>query len=96
MTDYHAKLLAYELARRRPSDSVEKLAAVLSDAQVDLNSHQVEAALFAFKSLFSKGAIQIPGAVRRGPSPRSKPHPSTPHELKWVPGRLLPLRARLL
>jgi ERCC4-related helicase len=57
MTDFHAKLLAYELARRCPSDSVEKLAAVLSDAQVDLNPHQVEAALFAFRSPFSKGAI---------------------------------------
>jgi superfamily II DNA or RNA helicase len=57
MTDYHAKLLAHELARRCPSDSVEKLAAVLSDAQVDLNPHQVEAALFAFRSPFSKGAI---------------------------------------
>jgi len=27
------------------------------DAQVDLNPHQVEAALFAFKSPLSKGAI---------------------------------------
>jgi len=29
----------------------------LLDAQVDLNPHQVEAALFAFKSPLSKGAI---------------------------------------
>ena len=29
----------------------------LSDAQVDLNPHQVEAALFAFQSPLSKGAI---------------------------------------
>jgi hypothetical protein len=36
---------------------VEKLAAVLSDAQVDLNPHQIEAALFAFRSPLSKGAI---------------------------------------
>ncbi|MHB2165635.1 SNF2-related protein [Alsobacter sp. R-9] len=34
-----------------------KLAAPLLDAQVDLNPHQVEAALFAFKSPLSKGAI---------------------------------------
>ncbi|MGV8040222.1 MAG: SNF2-related protein [Thermoanaerobaculaceae bacterium] len=57
LTDYHAKYLAYDLTRRCPSDSVEKLAAVLADAQVDLNPHQVEAALFAFRSPFSKGAI---------------------------------------
>ncbi len=30
---------------------------MLSDAQVDLNPHQVEAALFAFRSPFSRGAI---------------------------------------
>ncbi len=57
ITSYHAKLFAYELAKRCASDSMEKLAAVLSDAQVDLNPHQVEAALFAFRSPFSRGAI---------------------------------------
>src|SRR5438309_10230269 len=36
---------------------MEKLASVLADAQVDLNPHQVEAALFAFRSPFSKGAL---------------------------------------
>ena len=56
-TDYHAKYFAYELTKRCASDSVEKLASVLADAQVDLNPHQVEAALFAFRSPFSKGAI---------------------------------------
>lgn len=57
LTDYHAKYLAHDLTRRCASDSVEKLAAVLADAQVDLNPHQVEAALFAFQNPFSKGAI---------------------------------------
>jgi superfamily II DNA or RNA helicase len=57
LTDYHAKYLAHELTKRCASDSVEKLASVLADAQVDLNPHQVEAALFAFRSPFSKGAI---------------------------------------
>jgi superfamily II DNA or RNA helicase len=57
LTDFHAKYFAHELTRRCASDSVEKLAAVLADAQVDLNPHQVEAALFAFRSPFSKGAI---------------------------------------
>ena len=35
----------------------EKLAGALLDAQVDLNPHQVEAALFAFKSPLAKSAI---------------------------------------
>jgi superfamily II DNA or RNA helicase len=57
ITQYHAKYYAHELTKRCPSDSVEKLAAVLADAQVDLNPHQVEAALFAFRNPFSRGAI---------------------------------------
>ncbi len=57
LTDHHARLFAHELQKRCASDSVEKLVSVLADAQVDLNPHQVEAALFAFQSPFSKGAI---------------------------------------
>lgn len=59
ITNFHAKLIAYELTQRYASDNFEKLATVLADAQaqVDLNPHQVEAALFAFRSPFSKGAI---------------------------------------
>ena len=57
LTDYHAKYFAHELTKRCSSDSVEKLASVLADAQVDLNPHQVEAALFAFRNPFSRGAI---------------------------------------
>lgn len=57
LTDYHAKYFAYELTKRCPPDSVEKLASALVDAQVDLNPHQVEAALFAFRSPLSKGAL---------------------------------------
>lgn len=57
ITNYHAKLIAYELTKRCSSDNVEKLASVLADAQVDLNPHQIEAALFAFRNPFSRGAI---------------------------------------
>lgn len=57
LTNHHARLFAHELQKRCASDNVDKLAAILADAQVDLNPHQVEAALFAFRSPFSKGAI---------------------------------------
>lgn len=57
LTPYHAKYFAHELTKRCASDSMEKLAGALVDAQVDLNPHQVEAALFAFKSPLSKGAL---------------------------------------
>lgn len=57
LTRYHAKYFAYELTRQLPSNDIGKLTASLQDAQVDLNPHQVEAALFAFKSPLSNGAI---------------------------------------
>lgn len=57
LTSYHAKYFAYELTRQRPSNDLGKLTSSLQDAQVDLNPHQVEAALFAFKSPLSQGAI---------------------------------------
>lgn len=56
-TEYHSKLFAHELTRQHSVSDSEKLAGALLDAQVDLNPHQVEAALFAFKSPLSKGAI---------------------------------------
>src|SRR4030066_880328 len=57
LTAYPAKYFAHELTKRCPSDSAEKLAGALVDAQVDLNPHQIEAALFAFKSPLSRGAV---------------------------------------
>lgn len=57
VTPYHAKFWAHELTRRAPADSVDRLATALVDAQVDLNPHQVDAALFAFRSPLSKGVL---------------------------------------
>lgn len=57
ITDYHAKFFAYELTKRSPANSYEKLTNTILDAKVDLNPHQVDAALFAFKSPLAKGAI---------------------------------------
>lgn len=57
LTPHQAKYIAYELTRRGPANSIEKFAGTLADAKVDMNPHQVEAALFAFKSPLSKGAI---------------------------------------
>ncbi|MBA3571536.1 MAG: DEAD/DEAH box helicase family protein [Pyrinomonadaceae bacterium] len=57
MTPYHAKYFAYELTKRCSSDNIEKLAGAVASAQVDLNPHQVDAALFAFNSPLSRGAL---------------------------------------
>ena len=53
LTDYHTKYFAYELTKRCSSDSMEKLAGAVAVAQVDLNPHQVDAALLAFNSPLS-------------------------------------------
>ena len=57
LTAYHAKYFGQEPTRRCPSDSDEKLSGAVAGAQVDLNPHQVDAALFAFRSPLSKGAV---------------------------------------
>jgi SNF2 family DNA or RNA helicase len=56
-TAYQAKYFAHELTRRYPSDSAEKIAGAVASAQVNLNPHQVDAALFAFNSPLAKGAL---------------------------------------
>jgi SNF2 family DNA or RNA helicase len=57
ITRYYTKYFAHELANRCLPDSVEKLAGALAAAQVDLNPHQIDAALFALQSPLSKGAL---------------------------------------
>lgn len=48
---------AHQLTRRAASSSMDRMAGALLDAQVDLNPHQIDAALFATSNPLSKGAI---------------------------------------
>lgn len=56
-TSYHSTYYAYDLTKRNSSDDIGKLGASLFNATVDLNPHQLDAALFAFNSPLSSGAI---------------------------------------
>src|SRR5215467_10493971 len=56
-TPFHARYFAHELTRQRPAADVDRLSMSLFDAAVDLNPHQIEAALFALHSPLSKGVI---------------------------------------
>lgn len=56
-TAYHTKYFANKLTNRSASNDIEKLSMSLFNASVDINPHQVDAALFAFKSPLSKGVI---------------------------------------
>jgi SNF2 family DNA or RNA helicase len=57
LTPYHFKFFANQVAKRTASDDQEKINRALSGAQVDLNPHQVEAAMFAFQSPLSDGVL---------------------------------------
>ncbi|WP_313401313.1 SNF2-related protein [Stenotrophomonas sp.] len=57
LTPYQSQYVAWLLTRRAAGDSVESLASTLVDSQVDLNPHQVDAALFACRNPLSRGVI---------------------------------------
>lgn len=57
LTEYQCQYYAWMLTRRAAGDSVESLASTLVDSQVDLNPHQVDAALFACRNPLSRGVI---------------------------------------
>lgn len=57
ITDYHARYFAYELTRQRRGGDIDRLATSLFDASVDLNPHQIDAALFALQNPLTKGVL---------------------------------------
>lgn len=56
-SSYQAKYFKEQLTLKRPSSSIENLVSALAGARVDLNPHQVDAAMFAFKSPLSQGVL---------------------------------------
>lgn len=56
-TAYHAKYYAHELTRRHAAEGVDRLSQSLFDASVDLNPHQIEAALFALRNPLQEGVL---------------------------------------
>lgn len=57
ITAYHAKYFSHDLTGRHASNSVDRISVSLFDASVDLNPHQIEAALFSMNNPLSKGVI---------------------------------------
>jgi len=56
-TPYHSRYWAELLTIERPSDEIGTISRSIAASRVDLNPHQVDAALFAIRSPLSKGAI---------------------------------------
>lgn len=57
LTAYHAKYFAWELTRRRRGGDIDRISQSLFDASVDLNPHQIDAALFALNNPIAKGVL---------------------------------------
>ncbi len=56
-TSYHAKYYAHDLTKQSSGTDPDRLSRALFDAQVDLNPHQINAALFALRSPLAGGAL---------------------------------------
>ena len=56
-TPFHAAYWAHSLLLEHPRDKVAALARSLGNARVDLNPHQVDAALFALRSPYTRGVL---------------------------------------
>jgi superfamily II DNA or RNA helicase len=56
-TPYHSKYWAAALTCKGAAGSIDSLSRSIAGAKVDLNPHQVDAALFAIRSPLSKGVI---------------------------------------
>ncbi|BFU59741.1 MULTISPECIES: SNF2-related protein [Rodentibacter] len=56
-TAHHAKYFANELSCHSGSDDPSRLSQALLDAKVELNPHQIEAALFALKNPLQQGVL---------------------------------------
>lgn len=57
ITSFHAKYYANELLHKKSYNRNARLSASLFDASLAINPHQIDAALFAFKSPLSKGVL---------------------------------------
>lgn len=55
ITPYHARYFANEISCRRTDEN--RLSQSLFDAKVDLNPHQIDAALFALKNPLQEGVL---------------------------------------
>ena len=56
-TAYHSQYWAHALTLRGATGTIETLSRSIAGARVDLNPHQVDAALFAIRSPLTKGVI---------------------------------------
>jgi hypothetical protein len=57
LTPHQAKYIAHDLTLQHAGGGIDRLSQALFNASVDLNPHQIEAAVFALRSPLSKGVL---------------------------------------
>ena len=57
LTPHQAKYIAHDLTLQHAGGGLDRLSQALFNASVDLNPHQIEAAVFALRSPLSKGVL---------------------------------------
>lgn len=57
LTPHQAKYIAHDLTLQHSGGGIDRLSQALFNASVDLNPHQIEAAVFALRSPLSKGVL---------------------------------------
>lgn len=57
LTSHQAKFIAHDLTLQHSGGGMDRLSQALFNASVDLNPHQIEAAVFALRSPLSKGVL---------------------------------------
>ena len=82
LTNYHCKYIAYDLTRKSVNGQ-DRLSMALFNAAVDLNPHQIEAALFSLQSPLSMGSLSI----GRGSWWREKPLDRINLRTTWIDRR---------
>lgn len=56
-SEHQIVYFAHELQSKKAGNDIDRLTYSLMEASIDLNPHQIEAALFAMRSPLSKGVI---------------------------------------
>lgn len=59
LTPHQAKYIAHDLTLQHAGGGMDRLSQALFNASVDLNPHQIEAAVFALRSPLSKGVLLV-------------------------------------
>lgn len=57
LTPHQSQYIAWQLSKQTASNNVDDFGATLVDAKIDINPHQIDAAIFACQNPLSRGVL---------------------------------------